>query len=287
MVTQLLNDGARIWAWVADAVIFLLILNHIILPYHKHCSHLSQQALGTLSWTDGWPLTLSTKLLFVLESGLLSYLGKFVPNNPTYQVWLFDFHPLAMLRQVKLFLSLGLMAFMGLPSCRRSEVHPRPQKCPPPVPPRGRHAKDRAEQIEAPAPRDALLEPRGPTPGGGERPESGRPRDSRQGGDKGTVATLPGHKHHRSLITPYGSYQPNGGTALVSLWPFFILKWLSWAPHTASFLFFMVCYQPESGTSFLYANITMSFVPTRLPFLIAKYIPSTQGNHTSWFSQLN
>ena len=49
MVTQLLNDGARIWAWAADAVTFLLILNHIILPYHKHCSHLSQQALGTLS----------------------------------------------------------------------------------------------------------------------------------------------------------------------------------------------------------------------------------------------
>lgn len=122
-----------------------------------------------------------------------------------------------MLGQVKPFLSLGLMAFMVLPSCRRSEVHPRPQKCPAPVPPRGRHAKDRAEQSKAPAPRDALLEPRGPTPGGGERPGRGRPGDSRQGGDKGPVATSPGHKHHRSLMTPYGSYHPKAGTALVSL----------------------------------------------------------------------
>lgn len=36
------------------------------------------------------------------------------------QVQFFNFQPLSVLGQVKLFLSLGLMAFMVLPSCRRN-----------------------------------------------------------------------------------------------------------------------------------------------------------------------
>lgn len=70
-----------------------------------------------------------------------------------------------MLESIELYLSLGLLIS---PSRRRSQVYPGSEKCSAPVPPGGRHAEDREEQSAAPAPRDALLEPRGPTPGGGE-----------------------------------------------------------------------------------------------------------------------
>lgn len=158
------------------------------------------------------------------------------------------FSSLAMLRQVKLFLSLGLMAFMGLPSCRRSEVHPR-----------------RKSTSTCSALGDAMLRivrsNRGPCStwcaAGASWPHTwwrwallkvGKPRDSRVG----TKALWP-HCLVTSIIVLWlhlwllsAQWWHCPGLTLTSLY----LSDL--AGHLIQpVLFFMVCYQPESGTFFV------------------------------------
>lgn len=105
------------------------------------------------------------------------------------------------------------MASVVFSSYRRSEIHPRPKKCPPPVPPRGRHAEDRAQQVQAAAPCDALLEPGGPAPGGGEglgRGSSGTPSAQPAAGSPVSVG-------HGALWPQRMSRFPSSGPSIIAL----------------------------------------------------------------------
>lgn len=116
-----------------------------------------------LNQGEVWVLLNEPPCWFWIEGSLLPQPA--LSNGLATREHCLDFRHLFMLESIGLYVSPG---FLTSPSCRWSQVYPGSKKRSAPVPPGGRHAEDCEEQSPAPAPRDALLEPSGPAPGGGE-----------------------------------------------------------------------------------------------------------------------